>query len=146
MLDRSDRQFFSGNDVNGLINTLLNSLYSAGLPVQQTGPNTWKARGTVPSYGMVPVVSIVAMPTPQGFCVDARCTVDIEGSGIAIFVVLWLVFFPAAIILGIMAYNALSPLPTQVLQVMWTPVQHLFIAPNYAPPFAAASQGNPPAY
>lgn len=145
MFDKTERQFFAGQDVNGVVQTLQQVLYANGIALQQTGPSTWAGRGNTPSYGLVPRVSIVAAPTPQGFSVDLRVTADTEGSGIVIGIVLWFFFFPAAIILGYMAYQDFQQRQALLMQSMWGPVSHLFVAPNFGPMFGGQpGPGAPP--
>lgn len=145
MFDKTERQFFAGQDVNGAILTLQQVLYANGIPLQQTGPTTWAGRGTMPAYGLVPRVSVVASPTPQGFSLDLRITADTEGSGIVIGIVLWFFFFPAAIILGYMAYQDFQQRQVLLMHSMWGPLSHLFVAPNFGPMFGGqAAPGGPP--
>ncbi len=128
-----------------MLQTLQQVLYANGIALQQTGPTTWAGRGTVPSYGLVPRVSVLASPTPQGFSLDVRVTADTEGSGIVVLIVLWFFFFPAALILGYMAWQDFQQRQTTLLQSMWGPVSHLFVAPNFGPVFGAQPMpGAPP--
>ncbi len=144
MFDKTERQFFAGQDVYGVIQTMQQVLYANGIALQQNGPNTWAGRGTTPSYGLVPRVSLFAQPTPQGFSLDVRITADTEGSGIAIAIVLWFFFFPAAIILGYMAWQDFQQRQALLMQSMWGPVSHLFVAPNFGPVFGSQPGAPPP--
>ena len=84
---------------------------------------------------LVPTISFYAAPSPQGFYVDARLSVDNEGTGIVWFILLWIFFFPAAIVLAVLAYNDANARLQQLQQMLWAPVSHLLIAPNYPPAF-----------
>lgn len=145
MFDRTDRQFFAGQDVQSIVGTLLQALHAQGIPTQQTGPATWAGRGTMPSWGLVPKVSIAAAPSPQGFYIDIRVLADIEGSGIAGLIISWFLFFPVALILGYMAYQDFTQRRDYLIHSLWSPVGHLIIAPNYPPPqFGVQPPGYPP--
>jgi hypothetical protein len=129
MIDQSQRQYFTGQDVQGVITTVQGTLYSAGIQLQQTGPASWTGRGTAASYGMVPKVLIAALPMQGGFFLDVKVTPDFEGSGIVIFIVSWFVFFPLAIVLGVLAYQDWQRRGQQMLQSIWAP-----LAPRIAQP------------
>jgi hypothetical protein len=144
VFEKTERRFFAGQDVAGVVGTIQQTLYAAGMPSHQTGPSNWKARGQVPTWGLVPQVSIYAAPSPQGFYPDVQVSADVEGSGIAVFVVMWLVFFPVAIVLGYMAYSDFTTRIPQIHASIWAPLQHLFVAPNFAPPLAGAGQWGAP--
>ncbi len=144
MFDKTERQFFGGQDVQGVIQLLQQVLYSNGVVLSQTGPTTWAGRGTIPSYSIVPRVSVSVSPTPQGFCLDMRTTADNEGSGIVVFVVLWFVFFPAAIIVAFLAYQDFQQRQQALMQAMWAPLSPRFVAPNFAPAFGQPGPGQPP--
>lgn len=145
MFDKTDRQFFSGQDVQGVVGTIQQALHAQGIPTQQTGPTTWAGRGTVPAWGLVPKVAISVAPSPQGFYVDIRVLADVEGSGIVGFILAWIFFFPVAILLGYMAYQDFTQRRDYLIHSLWSPVGHLIIAPNYASPqFGMAPQGQWP--
>lgn len=144
MFDRTDRQFFSGQDVQGIVGTIQQGLHAQGIPIQQTGPTTWAGRGTIPSWGLVPKVSVSAAPSPQGFYVDIRVLADVEGSGIVAFIVAWFLFFPVAIVLGYMAYQDFVQRRDYLIHALWSPVGHLIVAPNYPAPQFNQAPAYPP--
>jgi hypothetical protein len=145
VFDKTDRQFFSGQDVQSVVGTIQQALHAQGIPSQQTGPTTWAGRGVNPAWGLVPKVSIMAAPSPQGFYVDIRVLADIEGSGIVGFIVAWFLFFPVAIILGYMAYQDFTQRRDYLIHSLWSPVGHLIVAPNYpSPQFGNQAPGYPP--
>jgi hypothetical protein len=145
VFDKTERQFFAGQDVQGVVQTIQQALYANGIPTQQTGATTWAGRGVTPAWGLVPKVSIMAAPSPQGFYVDIRMLADIEGSGIAGFIIAWFLFFPVAIILGYMAYQDFTQRQAQLFHGIWSPLGHLIVAPNFTTPtFGAQAPGAPP--
>lgn len=140
VLDKTERQFFAGRDVDGVVRTIGQTLYAQGILLQQTGPQTWAGRGQFAQWGLVPKVSVYAAPSPQGFYLDVRVTADIEGSGIAMLIVCWFVFFPVALVLAYMAYQDFSQRQYTLHQSIWSPIAHLFVPPNYPPVFGAPGQ------
>jgi len=138
MIDQSDRRFFAGSDVASVISRLAQGLAAQNLDFTQTGPSNWRGRGTEPAYGVVPVVRLSVTPSPDGFCIDARFTLDIEGLGIAVFVVAWFFCFPVAIVLALLAYQNVSTRQQELRNALWEPVRSQIIAPNYAPPLGNA--------
>lgn len=145
MFEKTERKFFAGTDVDATVRVIYQALLPAALQLQQISPTQWKARGTIPVYGVVPVVSVTAAPTPEGFYLDVNVSGDVEGSGIAIVIILWFVFFPVALVLGYLAYSDYNLRQMQLFQAMWAPIQHSFIAPNFAPAFSPSQGGSPPA-
>jgi hypothetical protein len=134
VFDKTDRQFFAGQDVQSIVGTFQQVLHSQGIPTQQTGPSTWSGRGNMPSWGLVPKVSIAVGPSPNGFYVDIRVLADIEGGGIAGFIVAWFLFFPVAILLGYLAYQDFIQRRDYLIHSLWSTVGHLIVAPNYPSP------------
>lgn len=122
MLDKTERQYFPGQDLAGVIGILQGTLYNAGIGLQQTGPNQWSGRGNVASWGMVPKVLVSSMPTQEGFFLDVKTTPDVEGGGVVILIVCWVFFFPLAIILGFLAYQDWQNRQTQLSQLIWPPL------------------------
>ncbi|HNS96244.1 MAG TPA: hypothetical protein PKL73_04775 [Polyangiaceae bacterium] len=138
MFDRTDRQFFAGQDVQGVVTPLQRVLHSQGIPLQQTGATSWSGRGTVPSWGLVPKIHINAHPSQQGFFLDIRVFADVEGNGIIAFILAWFFFFPVAIVLGFVAHNNFVQQRDYLIHSLWSPVGHLIATPNYPPvPFGA---------
>jgi hypothetical protein len=142
VIERTDRQFFAGTDVDAVVTALAQGLHAQGLGLTQTGPSSWKARGTVPSYGVVPEVRVTAMPSPQGFFLDVRFTIDLEGTGVVLAILAWFLCFPLAIGLAVLAYLDVSQKLRVLHGTFWTPVAHRIVAPNYPP--ALGGWGPPP--
>src|SRR5688572_7756542 len=105
MLDRNERQYFSGQDIQSIVNAIGGSLSQLGIILQPTGMNTWAGRAPGPSWGMFAKVLVSAVPVQDGFYLDVRVAPDFDSGGIVIFVVAWFFFFPAAIILGVLGYQ-----------------------------------------
>jgi hypothetical protein len=142
VIERTDRQFFAGTDVDAVLAALAQGLYPQGLVLSQTGPSSWKARGTVASYGVVPEVRLSATPSPQGFFLDVRFTLDLEGTGLVLAVLAWFFCLPLAIVLAVLAYLDIADKLRRLHAAFWTPVAHRIIAPNYPP--ALGGWGPPP--
>jgi hypothetical protein len=134
VIDRTDRQFFSGNGVADVVGRLGQGLAAQGLQLTQIGPSNWQARSNQATYGLVPKVSLSVSPSPNGFCLDVRFTCDFEGTAVIGLVVAWLFCFPAALILAVLAYQDITERLRQLHAVFWAPVQHLIVAPNYPAP------------
>ncbi len=145
MLDKNERQFFAGNDPQPVIQGISGALYQAGIMLTQTGPNSWGGRAQTGAYGMVPKVAVSVMPVQGGFFIDVRVSPDFETNGLVIFLVAWLFFFPAAIILGLLGYQDWQNRQQQLSGALWSNVQHLMAAPpppQWGPP--VATSGQPP--
>ena len=134
MIDRTDRQFFSGSGVAEVVGRLGQGLAAQGLQLGQIGPSNWQGRSNQASYGLVPKVSLSVTPSPGGFCLDVRFTLDLEGSAIIGLVLAWVFCFPAAVVLAVLAYQDITERLRQLHGAFWAPVQHLIVAPNYGAP------------
>jgi hypothetical protein len=132
MLDRNERQFFTGADPASIVNAIGASLSQAGIYLQPSGFNAWAGRAQNASYGFVPKVMVSAQPIPNGFFLDIRVTPDFDTNGIVIFVVAWLFFFPVAIILAVLGYQDWQNRQQQLFAAIWGPVANR-IAPPPAP-------------
>lgn len=145
MLDKNERQFFSQDHAASVIQTLTGTLHAMGIPLTQTGPNQWSGRGQVASHGIVPKVLVTMAPMQNGFFLDVRAIADIESNSVVLLIVLWLVFFPVAIILGFMAYQDWERRQVQFFQAVWTPLANRMAQPP-GPQFGPPGYGGPPAY
>ena len=134
MIDRTDRQFFSGDGVADVVGRLGQGLAPQGLGLMQIGPSNWQARSNQATYGLVPKVALSAMPSANGFYLDVRFTFDIEPAAIVGLVVAYFFCFPAAIIFCVLAYQDITERLRQLHAAFWAPVQHLIVAPNYPAP------------
>ncbi len=135
MLDRTDRQFFAGKQLEEVIGRMGAGLVAQGMTLVQTGPGSWQARGSVPSYGLVPKLSLMASPSPDGFYLDARFTVDFGTDALIVLLVTWLICFPVTLLLALLAYQDLSERLRRLNGALWAPVADLIVAPNFPPPW-----------
>lgn len=137
MLDKNERQYFSQEHAQSVIQTVSGTLHSAGIALTQTGPNQWTGRGQVASYGVVPKVLVSMMPMQNGFFLDVRIVADLESNAIVILIVLWFVFFPVALILGLMGYQDWERRQVQLFQAVWMPLANRIATPpgpQFGPP------------
>jgi hypothetical protein len=84
-------------------------------------------------------VNIVAMQSPSGFSLEFQSWADLEGNGVILFCVLATFLFPAALIIGYLAYQEMTQRQAAVHHAVWVPVSHRFVAPNFPPPFGGPS-------
>jgi hypothetical protein len=145
VLNRTERQFFGGNDLQSVMGPIQYALQSQGIRLQQVGPQAWNGGGAPSSWGMAMKVSFFAMQSPSGYSLELNSWADLEGNGVILLCVLGVFFFPAALIIGFLAYQEMTQRQAAVHHAVWSPVSHLFVAPNFAPPFAAQASG-PPGY
>jgi hypothetical protein len=150
VLDKTERQFFAGEDSQSVIAAVQGALYQGGLPLSPTGPNTFAGRGSMASYGMVPKATVSLLPAQGGFFLDVRVAPDFETNSVVILVVAWLFFFPAALILMLMGYQDWQNRQALLFQSIWAPVAHRIAAPpaptfGAGPPMAPGGYGPPPA-
>jgi hypothetical protein len=134
VIDRTDRQFFSGTGVADVVGQLGQPLAGQGIQLIQIGPTNWQARGNQPSYGLVPKVSLTASPSPGGFYLDVRFSMDLDATAIIVLVIAWLFCFPAAVVLAILGYQDISERLRLLHASFWAPVGHLIVAPQYPTP------------
>jgi len=129
MLDKNERQFFSGQDPNSIVNVIGGSLQGGGIFLQPSAPNGWAGRAQTASYGLFAKVLVTATPMQNGFFLDVRVAPDFDNNGIIIFVLAWFFFFPAAIILGVLAYQDWQNRQQQLFSAIWGPVANRIAAP-----------------
>lgn len=153
MIEKFERQYFSGGDTHGVVQSIQHTLYQNGIQVAQTAPNSWSGRAGQVSYGLRLKATLTVHPAPNGFMIDLRIGSDIETNGIILLVVLWLVFFPAALVIALLAYQDVSGRQTRLAQAAWGPVANRMMAPpnmGYypqqmgAPPGPGAGVQQPP--
>jgi hypothetical protein len=147
MLDKSDRRYFSGSDVQSIVYSVQSTLHQHGIGFQQTGPNAWSGRGQQVSYGFVLRVGLTITPAGDATIADLRVSPDLEGSGIVIFVLAWLFFFPIAIVLALLGYQDWERRSNALVASVWTPLSNRMIAPpapHWGPPQMGAPPGPPP--
>ena len=135
MFDKSERGFFSGNDVNAVVSRLQHALQRSEVPIQQTAPAIWSGKSYRASWSIAPKVTITAAPTPRGFMLDVRVSADIEAGGAIGMVVCWFFCFPLAIILAVFAHQEYTRRQQELFQSMLSEIRHLMIEPNFPPPF-----------
>jgi hypothetical protein len=143
MLDKIDRRYFSGSDVHSLVQSVQATLHQQGISLQQTAPNAWSGRGQQVSYGFVLRVGLTLTPVGDATLADLRVSPDLEGSGIVIFVVAWLFFFPVAIILAVLGYQEWQRRSNELVAWVWAPLAQRMIAPP-APQWGQQQMGAPP--
>jgi hypothetical protein len=136
VLNRNERQFFAGSDLQAVMGPIQYALAAQGLRLQQVGPEAWATQGPPSSWGVVMKVSLFAMKSPSGFSLELHSGADLEGNGAMLLLVLAVFFFPAALIIGFLAYQEVQQRQAVLHHAVWSPVSHLFVAPNFPPPFA----------
>ncbi|HEY6562648.1 MAG TPA: hypothetical protein VI072_35515 [Polyangiaceae bacterium] len=144
MIEKFERQYFSGADTQSVVQSIQYTLYQSGIQVSQVAPNSWTGRAGEVSYGLRLKATLTVQPAPGGFVIDLRIGSDIETNGIILLVVLWLVFFPAAIVIALLAYQDVSGRQTRLAQAVWGPIANRMMAPpnmGYYP----QQMGGPPA-
>jgi hypothetical protein len=129
MLDKNERNYFPGADVNGTLTLLGGALAQSGIQLAQFGPNTWSGKGSVVNYGIAPKASVTVTQMQDGFFLDVRMSAEFESNALILFVVAWLFFFPIAIILAVMAYQDWEARMRQLFYAVWGP-----LAPRMGPP------------
>lgn len=144
MIEKFERQYFAGNDTQSVVQSIQHTLYQSGIQVGQIAPNSFTGRAADVSYGLRLKATLTVFPAPNGFMIDLRIGSDIETNGIILLVVLWLVFFPAAIVIALLAYQDVSGRQMRLAQAVWGPVAGRMMAPpnmGYYP----QQMGAPPA-
>ena len=136
MLNRTERQFFAGSDLQSVMGPIQYTLPSQGIRLQQVGPECWNGQGPPSSWGVVMKISVFAMKSPTGFSLEFQSWAELEGNGAVLLCVLAIFFFPAALIIGFLAYQEVQQRQAVVHHAVWSPVSHLFVAPNFPPAFA----------
>ncbi|MBK7586738.1 MAG: hypothetical protein IPI67_41950 [Myxococcales bacterium] len=68
-----------------------------------------------------------------------RVIADFESNSLVLFIVLWFVFFPIALILALMGYQEWERRQLSLFQAVWTPLGQMIAAPP-GPQFGAGPQ------
>lgn len=130
-----------------MIQSIQASLYRQGIQVGPIAPNSWAGRSNQVSYGMRLKATVTLLPAQDGFFVDLRVGSDIESNGIIVLIVLWFVFFPAALVIGLLGYQDVTAKQTQLCQAVWAPLAGRIVPANVAYPpqqIAMPGVGYPP--
>jgi hypothetical protein len=142
VIEKFERQYLSGADVESALQSIQSTLYQYGIQVAPLGQNVWAGRSNQVSYGLRLKATITVMPAQTGFMVDLRIGSDVETNAIVLLVVLWLFFFPAAIVLAILGYQDVSTRQTQLCQAVWAPLHGRIVPANMG--YYAQPPGVPP--
>jgi hypothetical protein len=129
VIEKFERQYFSGADSQSVVQSIQHTLYQNGIQVAAIAPNSWAGRAAQVSYGLRLKATVTVLPAPNGFMIDLRIGSDIETNGIILLVVLWLLFFPAAVVIALLAYQDVSGRQTRLAQAVWGPVASRMMAP-----------------
>jgi hypothetical protein len=148
VIEKFERQYVAGGDTQSVVQSIQGTLYQHGIQVAAVGPNIWAGRSSHVSYGMRLKATVTVLPAQSGFTVDLRVGSDFETNAIIILIVLWLFFFPAAIVLGLLGYQDVSNRQTQLCQAVWSPLAGRLMPPNmgyYPQQMQHPGAGYPPA-
>ena len=158
MFDRHDRQFVKGTDPSPVIAAISGVLAPRGYQLMQVGPATWQGRGPTDG-GLANQVTITCMPQGDGQWVEIHQSSTLDGTNVLIFIVLVVVFWPAAAVLGYLAwqgvqtrqgannhalYHAMGPMLAGTPGGAFGPPMGPPAAGAYGPP-AGGGYGPPPA-
>ena len=134
VLSKSARWFFSGQDVQGIINQIGGALYHMGIGLVPSGPSRWQGEGPAGSYGMKPKLWVSVMPDQGGFWIDIRLWADVDVGFLVLFGAMWFVCFPAALLLLLLGNSSWSARSNELMMAMQQPVAHLQSTPNWGHP------------
>ena len=109
MLDKTDQKFFAGVDVGPVVHAIQGGLYQQGIATQQVGPSQWSGQASQTRWAVAPRASLSTYPAPGGFVVVAEVSAQFETNGLIVFMVLWFLCFPAAVIVAVLAYQEWAP-------------------------------------
>jgi hypothetical protein len=118
-----------------VVQAIQGGLYQRGIATQQVGPSEWSGRASDTRYAMAPLATLSAYPATGGFVVRANVSAEFETNGLIVFVLLWLVCFPAAVIVAVLAYQEWQKKQSELLFAIWGPVAQRIASPTplYAP-------------
>jgi hypothetical protein len=133
VLDKTDQKFFAGADVGPVVQAIQGGLYQRGIATQQVAPTLWSGQATDARWAMLPRATLSSYPAPGGFVVQANVSAEFQTNGLILFVVLWFFFFPAAVIVAVLAYQEWQKRQSELLFALWGPVAQRIAAPM--PPY-----------
>lgn len=103
---------------------------SVGLALTPIGPGTFIATGAADSYGIQPELRIYVQPGPQGAQVQIAYAAKPTQTAIITGIVLFVLFWPALLLLAWLAYSEFVRRRTAIFPAVWQA-----IAPPALPPF-----------
>jgi hypothetical protein len=114
-------------------------------------PGYWEGKGPKGSWGVVPTVAVRLFPGQGGTMAEVRVGAEVDTTSLVIFGVLFFFFFPAAVLVGYLAYDDFQKRRTGMIHAIWQnlgagpPAFHGGGQPGYgAPPPGYPPPGNPP--
>jgi hypothetical protein len=105
MFEASAARIFA-TDAAQVAGLLPQAVYEASsAQVAQMQPYFWQGRSYGSVWGMQAEVAVRTMTTPDGTSVHVTVGAQIEQNALIVFILMCFFFFPAALIIGLLAYN-----------------------------------------
>jgi len=136
VLDKVDRQGVSG-DLVSAVQTVQGTLYQRGIPTSAIMPNAWSGRAATASYGLFPRVQITAAEAQGGCFIDLKISADFDTTALIVLVVAWMMFFPVAIVLAVLAYQDWERRTRELRDAVWASLSHRLMPPQATVAYAA---------
>jgi len=109
---------------------------SSSVQLAQMQPYFWMGRSTGTVWGMQAEVTIRTMTTPDGTNVHVTVGAQLEQNGLIAIVVLAFFFFPAAVVLGVIAYSDFTSRRLAVMEAIFSRLSAATGTPALAVGFA----------
>ena len=94
------------------------------------GPQAWTGKTMTRTYGIATVVSTRAMAVQGGTTVEVTVGAELDTTSIVILVVLLVLFWPVAVVLGYLGYDDFTKRRAYAMHLAW---QHLAAASGAQP-------------
>ncbi len=119
MFEQSDYRVLPPGD--GLAASLPARLGQAtGAALVQVGPTMWSGRSMAKSWGITPTVLLNAAAAQGGTGVQITIGAELDTTGWVLFILAAVFFWPAAVLIGFLAYDDFNKRRQYALQVFWS--------------------------
>lgn len=117
---------------------------SSAVQLAQTQPYFWQGRSVGSVWGMQAELTVRTMTTPDGTSVHVTVGAQVEQNSLIVFVLLCFFFFPAALVLGLLAYNDFTSRRLVVMESVFSRISAATGKPGLAVGFAPQGPYPPP--
>jgi hypothetical protein len=116
MFRRQDRVVVGGIELPALLQGLQSTMHSQAIvPFGAASPGGYVGMGPGVGYGVRPKVSVHCYPMQGGTVVDIELVAEVDSSSMVLGILLLVVFWPIAVILGVLAHQAYERYASQLL-------------------------------
>jgi hypothetical protein len=93
-----------------------------GAMLMPMGPASWSGRGMAKAWNITQLVTVETVPTPDGTGVRITIGAEVDSTGWVLFILAAVFMWPAAVIIGFLAYDDFNKKRLATLQMIWAQV------------------------